>query len=41
MWNLVMRGIIVLVIALVAMSAMRHAPYRLLPTSPMPAVNVP
>lgn len=41
MWSLVMRGIIVLFIALVAVSAMHHAPYKPLPTSAMPAIDVP
>jgi hypothetical protein len=41
MWSLVMRGIIVFLIALVAMSAMHHGPYKPLPTSAMPAVDIP
>jgi hypothetical protein len=41
MWSLVMRGMIVMLIALVAMSAMHHGPYKPLPTSAMPAVDIP
>jgi hypothetical protein len=36
-----MRGIIVLVVAFVAVSAMHHGSFRPLPTAPIPAVNVP
>jgi hypothetical protein len=36
-----MRGLIIIVVVLVAASAMRHGSYRPLPTAPMPAVNVP
>jgi hypothetical protein len=41
MWSLVMRGMIVVLIALVAMSAMHHGPYKPLPTSALPAVDIP
>jgi len=36
-----MRGLIIIVVVLVAVSAMRHGSYRPSPTAPVPAVNVP
>jgi hypothetical protein len=36
-----MRGLIIIGIVLVAVSAMRHGSFRPLPTAPMPVVNVP
>lgn len=36
-----MRGIVLLIIALIAVSAMHHGPYKPLPTSAMPAIDVP
>jgi hypothetical protein len=36
-----MRGLIIIGVVLVAVSAMRHGSYRPLPTAPMPVVNVP
>jgi hypothetical protein len=41
MFGFAMRGLVVIVVLLVAVSAMRHEPFRPLPTAPMPAVNVP
>jgi hypothetical protein len=36
-----MRGLIIMVVVLVAVSASRHGSYRPLPTASMPVVNVP
>ena len=36
-----MRGLIIIGVVLVAVSAMRHGSFRPLPTAPMPVVNVP
>jgi len=36
-----MRGLIIIIVALVAVSSMRHGSFRPLPTAPMPVVNVP
>jgi hypothetical protein len=38
-WNIVMRGIVVLVIATIAVASISKSPSKLLPTAPMPAVN--
>jgi FlaG/FlaF family flagellin (archaellin) len=41
MFVIAMRGLVAIVVLLVAVAAMRHEPFRPLPTAPMPAVNVP
>jgi hypothetical protein len=41
MWELVMRGLIIIAVLLVAFSAMNHGSWRPLPSAPMPSVNVP
>jgi FlaG/FlaF family flagellin (archaellin) len=41
MFVIAMRGLVAIVVLLVAVAAMRHEPFRPLPTAPMPAVNMP
>jgi hypothetical protein len=41
MWSPVGRGIVILIVALVAIAAMNEDSYKTKPTAPMPAVNVP